>query len=494
MRPTIVLGYLLCFLTQAVFASGMAPSPTEVLVTPASFAQACAAARPGCELLLQDGTYRDVHLLLGTRGEAAKPITLRARHPGKAVLTGKSQLTISGQHLVVSGLVFDQAWGDKVVEFSAARHCRLTDCAFIECGDPASTFSHVIYLVRGSAHNRVDHCIVQGSLSMSMGVKAAPDDFANIHNTFDHNYFRDIAPRSDNGQEAVQVGQGKFSSSQTMHARVEYCLFERASGDPEIISNKSCGNTYCYNTFRDCNAALTLRSGGSVLVQGNVFQNCLAGVRVHASHSAIVGNVMEGCANGLELDLGHGPDLDVDGHMTAHHNLIANNLIRDCKAVAVRIGHHHGGGRASAWQVPFANLLVNNVVLGDQGELLKFEAPNDSRWLATSLWPRDAAKSGARPTGVTVERVELASPNGIPVLPASRARRIREYEAEILPVLSAMPVPRLFDEVFPEAMKVRALAPDEVGPTWMKGQPARLPRIANPKPVPPLPGAPAPRS
>ena len=124
-------------------------------MTAESFQRAVAAAAPGQTLLLADGVYRDVKLNFTAKGGPDKPITLRAQTPGQVVFVGQSELTISGEHLVVSGLVFDQAWGAKVVELSRAKHCRLTDCAFVACGSPRSTFAHVVYLVNSSASNRV---------------------------------------------------------------------------------------------------------------------------------------------------------------------------------------------------------------------------------------------------------------------------------------------------------------------------------------------------
>ena len=255
---------------QAARAAG----PAEIIITPDSFPRAVAAATPGSSLLLADGVYPNVNLRFSAKGAADRPITLRAHHPGRAILTGKSRLTISGEYLVVSGLDFDQAWGSEVVVLTHASHCRLTECAFIECGNPASTFSHIITLAGTSQYNRIDHCFMRGNLSMGMGVRVNEKDCANTYNSFDHNYFRDITRRFSNGQEAVQIGQGGFSAPQMMHALVEYCLFVNASGDHEIISNKSSCNTYRFNTFRDCKGSLTLRGGGSALVQGNVFLNC----------------------------------------------------------------------------------------------------------------------------------------------------------------------------------------------------------------------------
>jgi poly(beta-D-mannuronate) lyase len=441
-------------------------------VTAESFQRAVTAAMPGQTLLLADGVYRDVKWSFSAKGALDKPITLRAQTPGKVIIVGQSELIISGEHLVVSGLVFDQAWGAKVVELSRAKHCWLTDCAFVACGSPRSTFAHVVYLVNGSASNRVDHCYFEGSLSMSLGTRIHDDDFANSHNRFDHNFFKDIIRRASNGQEAVQLGQNKFSARQPMHVLVEHNLFDNASGDGEIVCNKSCCNTIRFNTFTNCRGSISLRSGGSALVQGNVLLNCNGGVRVHATHSVIFGNRIEGCDEGMTLAAGNGPAIDVDGHTTANHCVFANNVVRNCKTAAIRIGHHqHSDPKAS--QVPFANVFVNNVLTGNTGELVRFDAPNDQVWRATSVRAEGKAKPGAQPAGVKVEQVA-----------ALQAERVAEFKADLAPILAAMMCPRSFEEVCPAKLEVKVLEPREVGPTWMRGDPRQVPRVGERKLVP----------
>lgn len=62
----------------------------------------------------------------------------------------------------------------------------MTECAFIECGDPANTYRHIITLRNGSCHNRLDHCFMVGSLSMGMGVNVGKEDTRNTDNRPDY--------------------------------------------------------------------------------------------------------------------------------------------------------------------------------------------------------------------------------------------------------------------------------------------------------------------
>ena len=80
--------------------------------TDAEVAKAVADARPGDTVLVADGTYADT-LLVRASGTAARPITIRAEHPGKAVFTRKGPAArVDGSFLRLDGLVFDSRYGD----------------------------------------------------------------------------------------------------------------------------------------------------------------------------------------------------------------------------------------------------------------------------------------------------------------------------------------------------------------------------------------------
>ncbi len=78
----------------------------------------------------------------------------------------------------------------------------------------------------------------------------------------------------------VRLGLSGLSMSMGL-AIVEHNLFERCRGENELISNKSGGNTYRYNTFLDgAGTKPTLRHGNECAVYGNVFR-ATAGLRLN---------------------------------------------------------------------------------------------------------------------------------------------------------------------------------------------------------------------
>ena len=70
------------------------------------FNSAVAALQPGDKVVLANGIWTDVELEMKAEGLAENPIELTAEEPGKVIISGQSNLSISGSHIIVSGLVF----------------------------------------------------------------------------------------------------------------------------------------------------------------------------------------------------------------------------------------------------------------------------------------------------------------------------------------------------------------------------------------------------
>src|SRR5438270_171028 len=67
--------------------------------------------RPGDTVVMANGEWKDQCVLFRGHGTREKPITLRAKTPGQVVLTGHSSITLSGEHMVVSGLYLKNGGG-----------------------------------------------------------------------------------------------------------------------------------------------------------------------------------------------------------------------------------------------------------------------------------------------------------------------------------------------------------------------------------------------
>lgn len=446
---------------------------------------AAASASPGDTLVVQDGTRAEWRFALRAAGTAASPITLRAETPGGVRFTGNVRIEITGSHLVVSGFLFEEALSSRhasIVEFRNARHCRLTDCSFVNCGDPQSTFTRTINMAYGSSHNRVDHCHMTGTLSMGMGVVVRDSEAGrgNTDNRFDHNYFKDIRRLSSNGQEPIQLGQDQTAFGHvSVRAVVEHNLFENASGDGEIISNKSADNVIRRNTMRDSKAGICLRGGRNTLVEGNYCRRT-RGIRIFGDGHTVINNYLEETEYGICLDAGQHSKGDfvsreVSGSYEAASGvLIANNSIVNPTVSGIALGlkknqKHQGVARSV---LPCDVTIVNNLVTGIRGVLIIDHGSRDVKWRANIAWPRQEARLGLSDQGIVETDPRLIRGSDLRYLPGSDSPALDAgilLEAVVADYAGRRRVgsPDIgCDEVSQADVVNGPLGPDDVGPSW----------------------------
>ena len=361
------------------------------------------ALKPGDELAVRDGTYADWRLEVPAAGAEGRPIIIRPASPGGVLFRRKTAINLKADWIELRGFHFEQCGPDTVVLIAGAGHCRVTDCRFDHCGNPRSTFGHIVEVGERAGDNRVDHCAWEGSKSMSLGLRIRSRETLGVRNRFDHNTFRDIFHLAWNGQEAIQLGQGAPDTDQLeAFTIVEYNLFDNASGDPELISNKSSRNIIRYNVAANCRAELVLRGGNDCLVEGNVLVRNLGGIRAHGSRHTIINNL---CASsertGISLPLGGG------NHTQADDCLIANNTVVNCRRMGLAFSPY--GSNAV---LPKGNRILANLFAGSAGTLLDLNGAADNKVAGNLFWATGGAKVGFQGEGAVAADPRLAGPEG----------------------------------------------------------------------------------
>ena len=111
-------------LNQEVFANNIAPSneTVETLAVPtegkkvtnaAELSEAIKNAKPGDNIIMANGVWKDVGIVMTNEGTEDKPITLAAEEAGKVFLEGKSYLQLGGKHIIVCLLYTSPSPRDK---------------------------------------------------------------------------------------------------------------------------------------------------------------------------------------------------------------------------------------------------------------------------------------------------------------------------------------------------------------------------------------------
>jgi len=349
----------------------------EMFVSDAeAFNEAAKSATAGDMIILQDGVWANARLMFHAEGTMEKPVTIKARTPGKVVLTGGSRLSLAGAHVVVEGLWFQNPTEEEVIELRLdarrlANDCRVTHCA-VTNELPAAPGRSARFVSIYGARNRIDHCHIAGKTSdgttLVVWLSEAAEDQG--RHRIDHNHFGPRQRLGKNGGETIRLGDSK-TSMQTAACVVEHNLFERCDGEAECISNKSCGNIYRFNTFKAVSGTLTLRHGNRCQVEGNLFDGLGAkgtgGVRVIGEDHVVAGNHFLNLAGDNERSalcfmLGI-PNSPANGYFQVKRARVTGNIFVNCRH-NVLIGM---SGDKNAVLAPLGTEIIGNTIQSSLG-------------------------------------------------------------------------------------------------------------------------------
>ena len=315
--------------------------------------EAIAAATPGSTVVIPDGTYRDEELVFTGAGTAAKPILLEAETPGGVVFSGRSNLRMSGEHLVIKGLVFRDGFTEvgEVISLRTSAEdlcndCRVTECVIDNYNNPERSENDIWVVVYGK-RNRVDHCHLTGkrNLGVTMAVRLNTEASRDNGHRIDHNYFGPRPILGSNGGETLRIGTSHYSMTNS-NTLVEYNYFDRCNGEHEIISNKSGGNVFRRNTFFECQGTLTMRHGNGTLVEDNFFfgnrKSNTGGIRIINASQTVRNNYGEGLTGyrfrGALVVMNGVPDSPINRYFQVVDSRADDNTFVDCDYVQLAAG------------------------------------------------------------------------------------------------------------------------------------------------------------
>jgi len=335
------------------------------------------AATPGDTIMLKNGAYRTTGaVVVACAGTADAPVTIKAERIGGAELTGTHgfEAVAPAAHIVIEGFRFTHAAGTNTIGLGT-HHVRFTRNIFTCSGlgaelDVAGDDAEV-------DHNEFRDKKTLGNMLSVVGRDGQVARRLWVH----HNYFHDYANAHGNGAETIRLGRSFYSMSRG-DALVEYNLFVRCVGENELITNKSGGNTYRYNTFLESpGSQLTLRHGNECIVYGNYFRGT-DGLRIFGDRHRIFSNYFEG--NTLGIAIGNGDGEVADGaKLTCHDRpddcvIVFNTLVNN--KVQYALGGRKDG--LGATRTTFANNLI---VGGDTVVTIDGPYPG-AVWSGNLLW------------------------------------------------------------------------------------------------------------
>lgn len=337
------------------------------------FDSAVATLRPGDEVILANGVWTDVEFQFKAQGLPEQPIELKAEEPGGVIITGQSNLGISGEHIIVSGLVFKDGFTptSEVISFRTssedlANHTRVTNTVVDNFSNPERFVSDIWVSIYGK-NNRFDHnsLLNKGNSGVTLAVRLNTEDSLDNDHVIEYNYFGPRQILGSNGGETLRIGTSHFSR-EFSNTTVQNNYFDRTNGEHEIISNKACGNVYRNNVFFESQGTLTMRHGHTTLVENNYFlgnrkpntggiriineyqtvrNNYLYGLTGHRFRGALV--IMNGVPNSPPNRYNQVVDSEMNGNI-----VIDSDYIQLC-----------AGSDAERSAIPIGSSMLDNIIM-----------------------------------------------------------------------------------------------------------------------------------
>ena len=380
-----------------LLASGNTFADTINVTDTVSLANAVNSATCGDTISMANGNYRNVAFNARQTCTSVTPLRIAALHPGLVSFTENTNITLSGNGMVLSGINFKDGDRTKRADLItvSGRNNRITDNKFDDID-----LAEGVWIKLNGRKNRVDHNSFTGKRSGASYINI--DVLPNVlsEHLVDHNYFnRPLLGK--NGGSASRVGHG---SMHDFNARVifEYNLFDQENGESEIISAKSSENIFRYNTFNNSEGHLSLRQGKRSLVYDNyflgsgkpkqgglfirgenhvIFNNYFANLTPHPKKTDF-GTVSFG-ASSAQADpkrqaLGVNPY-----HFPLTRNILfANNTLVNSANIAISVGAQYAlDDRKKRTKLPESLYLINNVI--SKAPLVVKQQPlaTDINWL-----------------------------------------------------------------------------------------------------------------
>lgn len=444
--------------------AGGAQAATQTVDSLAALQAAINTAVPGDTITVKDGAYTTGAFIAVRRaGTAENPITIAAETVGGVEINGTHGFNVGGAaaHIVIAGFRFTHAAG-KCSIAAGTSNVRFTR-NFFQCpGDGP-------YLAVSGDDAQIDRneFAEKKNTGPMLSISGTGNQVARrawIH----RNHFRDFAAvqAGTSTSEALRFGLSTLARS-IGAGIVEHNLFERCNGGTEIVSNKSSGNIYRYNTLLDSPAAhFGLRHGNDCLFYGNTLRRT-EGLRIYGDRHRIHGNRFE--ENYTGVNLGNGTGDQPDGGSTSGQDRPDDCVIAFNTFIENRT-HYQMSKRNPPALGANNTTFANNLIVGG-GTVARIEGPNTgAMWMGNLIWKTGGA--GSLPTGSYVSADPLLKEDDAGLLrPAEGSPAIDGAKGDFPTVtVDFEGQPREgakdigADEVSATPIAARLLTPADVGP------------------------------
>jgi len=371
--------------------------------------------KPGDIVIIEPGIYNSVNISLTAIGTPDKPVIFKAAKRGEVIFTGNSSMKISGANIIVSDFWFKNpvpTLSKSLIEFRCS-DSRLINCMVTGFDTKSDSITDNKWVSLYGQRNIVSNCTFAEKRNVGcLLVVWLEKDLIPAHKIL-NNYFTrpHIIYESDgskmNGQECVRIGTSDYSM-QRADCLVEGNTFYHCDSEIEVISNKSCFNTFRGNLFLETQGALTLRHGNNSIVENNFFigngREGTAGVRVIGDHQIITGNYFENTRGKnymAAICLIQGvPDSPLNRYFQVKESKVEKNTILNCyNGIVVSYGN------SPDQSLPVISTEINENIISNDNP-----ANNSVVWIDKPCKPEVTFKNNIIFGGQTVNFDQILAP------------------------------------------------------------------------------------
>jgi len=295
----------------------------------------------GDKVIIQNGNYTNWFIELNNKGTAEKPIIIMAETNGQVVFSGDVERTIfkiTGNFIYLQGINFKTCVLKKaekstgvLIELNGTSNCKVSHCNF-ESNVVKSQFMPLVVISGNGESNKIDSCNFTSNVdNQDVQIKVTKESFPLntkiIHNSF--SFKNKVSWKNGNGGECVQVGQDPvLLGNQTPKTFVSENTFTACNGENEVISNKSSGNSYTKNHFKNNDGELVMRGGHDCIISDNTFEGGTGGIRINGTGHLVTNNKITGIKTAIRLMYGMAKGKTETGfYISASNCKITNNTI-----------------------------------------------------------------------------------------------------------------------------------------------------------------------
>ena len=323
---------------------------------------------PSTTIVLEDGIYANLKLIVRNSGTEEAPITIKAKNPGNVIFSGDVKVALYGEYIVLEGIYFkdgarnEKEWkshGPGLVAIYGS-HNRITQCAF-HCFDSVNS-AYITTSIPESGvvpqYCRIDHCSFTEKITFDQVINLNNTPKANktegakpgvsMYHRIDHCFFAN-PKKPGNAGGGIRVGYWRKDFGRCL---VDSNLFMRQDSEAEIITSKSRENVYFANTFLNCRGTMNFRHGDKQVAINNFF-----------------------IANDTKFQYG-GLFVWGSGHLIAANHFELPTTIKSRGNAAVYL---NPGARASEHALAFDICICNNIFESSNGYAINFHPLTERR-------------------------------------------------------------------------------------------------------------------